>query len=182
MVAAVTGAMLAVLRARGERPGRLVVSVPISGRRTATADRLGNVTGVRPVSVPAIVDDEDRLTRIVAATSAAHGQSARASSGGPLGLAFRALGRLGMFRLFIDHQRMVHTFVTNLRGPAEPVELAGFRVRSLVPLVVTPGNVGVTFAVLSYAGDLGITLVADPAIVPDQDEMAQNVADTVARL
>ncbi|MFD6673364.1 WS/DGAT domain-containing protein [Rhodococcus zopfii] len=35
---------------------------------------------------------------------------------------------------------------------------------------------------LSYAGDLGITLVADPAIVPDQDEMAQNVADTVARL
>ncbi|MGV9746868.1 wax ester/triacylglycerol synthase domain-containing protein [Rhodococcus zopfii] len=182
VVAAVTGAMLAGLRARGERPGRLVVSVPISGRRSTTADRLGNVTGVRPVSVPAIVDDEDRLTRIVAATSAAHGQPARASSGGPLGLAFRALGRLGMFRLFIDHQRMVHTFVTNLRGPAEPVELAGFRVRSLVPLVVTPGNVGVTFAVLSYAGDLGITLVADPAIVSDQDEMAQNVADTVARL
>lgn len=183
VVAAVTGAMLAVLRARGERPGRLVVSVPISGRRGTTADRLGNVTGVRPVSVPAIADDVDRLTRIVAATSAAHGHHPeRASSGGPLGLAFRALSRLGMFQLFIDHQRMVHTFVTNLRGPAEPVELAGFRVRSLVPLVVTPGNVGVSFAVLSYAGDLGVTLVADPAIVPDQDELATQVADTVARL
>ncbi|GAA4476294.1 diacyglycerol O-acyltransferase [Rhodococcus olei] len=183
VVAAVTGAVLAVLRARGERPGRLVVSVPISGRRGTTADRLGNVTGVRPVSVPAIADDEDRLTRFVAATSAAPGHDPeRASSGGPLGLAFRALSRLGMFQLFIDHQRMVHTFVTNLRGPAEPVELAGFRVRSLVPLVVTPGNVGVTFAVLSYAGDLGITLVADPAIVPEQDELATQVAGTVARL
>ena len=77
---------------------------------------------------------------------------------------------------------MVHTFVTNLRGPAEPVGLAGFRVRSLVPLVVTPGNAGVTFAVLSYAGELGITLVADPAIVPEQDELANHLADILARL
>ncbi|MCK8671374.1 wax ester/triacylglycerol synthase domain-containing protein [Rhodococcus sp. NPDC003382] len=183
VVTAVTGAMLAVLRARGEHPDRLVVSVPISGRRSTTADRLGNATGVRPVSVPAIADDETRLARIVAATSAAREHLPdRASSGGPLGSAFRALSRLGLFRLFIDHQRMVHTFVTNLRGPAEPVELAGFRVRSLVPLVVTPGNAGVTFAVLSYAGELGITLVADPAIVPEQVELANHLADILARL
>ncbi|WP_306214010.1 hypothetical protein [Actinoplanes sp. RD1] len=40
---------------------------------------------------------------------------------------FRALHRTGLQRVFIDHQR-------------------------LVPLVATPGNTGVTFAALSYAG------------------------------
>ena len=33
---------------------RLVVSVPVSGRQSATADRLGNNTGVRPITVPTL--------------------------------------------------------------------------------------------------------------------------------
>lgn len=49
-------------------------------------------------------------------------------------------------------------------------------VSRVVPVAVTPGNTGVTFDVLSYAGRLGITLVADPDVVPDRARVAAHVS------
>lgn len=175
VLSAVTGALLTILRARGEHPGHLVVSVPVSGRATADPDRLGNNTGVRPIVVPALVDDEDRLAAIVAVTRQQRRSPARAVSAGPLGAVFRLLHRTGLFRLFIEHQRLVHTFETNLRGPGEALHLAGSRIGELVPMVATPGNTGVTFAALSYAGNLTVSVIADPGIVPEYDAVAAAV-------
>jgi diacylglycerol O-acyltransferase / wax synthase len=169
------------MRVRGEHPSRLVVSVPVSGRAAASADRMGNNTGVRPIAVPAIDDDHDRLTAIAALTSA-QSQTPRASSAGPLGVAFRLLSRFGLFRAFVEHQRLVHTFETNLRGPAVAMSLGGHRIRAVIPMVVNPGNVGVSFVVLSYAGVLGVTLVADPRIVPEQDAIADSFQGICRRL
>ena len=81
------------------------------------------------------------------------------------------MARVGLFQAFIDHQRLVNTFVTNVRGPEAPIYVAGHRVRSIIPVAVTPGNVGVTFDVLSYAGELVISVVADPDVVTDQDSL-----------
>jgi diacylglycerol O-acyltransferase / wax synthase len=106
----------------------------------------------------------------------------RASSAGPLGLAFRALSRLGLFRLFVEHQRLVHTFETNLRGPAEPVSLGGHRIRAIIPAAVNPGNIGVSFDVLSYAGELGVTVVTDPVIVTDPDRLVGALSHRFAAL
>ena len=39
----------------------------------------------------------------------------------------------------------------------------------MIPVAVTPGNVGVCFDILSYAGDLVVTVVADPDVVAEQD-------------
>lgn len=61
-----------------------------------------------------------------------------------MSILFRVLGAVGLFRLSVDHQRLVHTFETNLRGPAEPVSLAGCTVRAIVPAAVNPGNVAVS--------------------------------------
>ena len=119
VLAAVTGALIGELHARGEHPSRLVVSVPVSGRHSTTADRLGNNTGVRPIAVPTLVDDHARLAAIISLTRTSP-ELARASSAGPLGLAFRVLSRLGLFQPFINHQRLVHTFETNMRGPVAP--------------------------------------------------------------
>ncbi|MEV6097225.1 wax ester/triacylglycerol synthase domain-containing protein [Nocardia sp. NPDC051981] len=182
VLAAVTGALLEILDARGERPHRLVVSIPVSGRHTATVTDLGNDTGVRPLAVPAITDDPARLTAIVTATTAARASSTRAASSSPLGLTFRLLHRLGLFRLFIDHQRLVHSFETNLRGPGAALRLAGHRIDALVPLVATPGNVGVTFAVLSYAGTLTVNTIADPDILPEQDTLIRALHTIFTRL
>ena len=110
-----SGALLAALRVRGEHPSRLVISVPVSGRGGATADRLGNNTGVRPVAVPPLVEDHARLAKIIDLTRY-QATLPRASSAAPLGFAFRLLGRMGLFGVFINHQRLVHTFET--KAPA----------------------------------------------------------------
>ena len=181
VLAALSGAVFEVLAACGEHPARLVVSVPVSGRRSATTGRLGNDTGVRPIGIPNLADDHARLAAIIAATKP-NAALERASSAGPLGLAFRALSRLGLFRLFVEHQRLVHTFETNLRGPTEPVFLGGHKVRSITPAAVNPGNIGVSFDVLSYAGVLGVTVVSDPEIVTEPDYVAAELAGGFDRL
>jgi diacylglycerol O-acyltransferase / wax synthase len=182
VLCAVTGTLLTVLRTRDEHPGHLIVSVPVSGRLSADPDRLGNNTGVRPIAVPAIADDESRLAAIVAATREQRQSPARAVSARPLGAVFRTLHRTGLFRMFIEHQRLVHTFETNLRGPRTALHLAGSRIGELVPMVATPGNTGVTFAALSYAGALTVSVIADPGIVPEYDALAAAVRRTFAVL
>ena len=181
VLAAVTGALLTELRARGEHPARLVVSVPVSGRPSATTDRLGNNTGVRPIAVPTLADDNARLAEIISLTRTSR-KLARASSAGPLGLAFRALSRLGLFQTFIEHQRLVHTFETNMRGPTEPLSFGGHRVSAVVPAAVNPGNIGVAFDALSYAGVLSVTLVTDPDIVDELDRLTHSLSAVYARL
>lgn len=65
-------------------------------------------------------------------------------------------------------QRQLHTLVTNLRGPDRPLTFAGTAVEDVLPVALgDTGNVTVSFDVLSYAGTLSITVVADPDHVPD---------------
>jgi len=180
-LAAIVGAMAGTLERRGECPPELVVSIPISARRGTTADRLGNQAGVVPLVLPTTPDSLDRLDRIATISKARRGTSPGASAG-PLGLVFRALGRLGLFQPFIDRQRLVNTFVTNVRGPATAMTLGGRPVVGLVPIAVNPGNVGVSFDILSYAGRLGVTVVADPKVVPDQDLLTDLLAAEFRRL
>jgi hypothetical protein len=159
----------------------LVASVPVSDRRSTVADRLGNHTGVMSLPLPLVDDAVERLRRVAALTTQRKGP-VRGASSGPLGLAFRMLARVGAFQTFVDHQRLVHTFVTNVRGPTAPWHLAGRRVSGVVPMAITPGNVGVSFDVLSYAGRLVVTLVADPAVVPDQDDLTARLEVELCRL
>jgi WS/DGAT/MGAT family acyltransferase len=182
VLAAVTGALTSLLARRGENPERLVVSVPVSDRAGTDPDHLGNHTGVRPVAIPLVADDWTRLHTVGAITRAAAVGSSRASSAGPLGVAFRLLARLGLFSWFIGHQHLVDTFETNMRGPAEHLHLGGHPVSSIIPMAVTPGNVGVSFDVLSYAGTLRITVVADPNRIPELDLLSELLADTLAHL
>ncbi len=181
LLCAVSGALGEVLHDRGELLSELVASVPVSQRPSATADRLGNQTGVLPLALPLSPDRDERLRRITALTSAARGPG-RGASAGPLGLAFRTLAALGVFQLFIDHQRLVHTFVSNVRGPSTPLSFAGHRVSSITPVAVTPGNVGVSVEALSYSGRLVVTVVADPALLPDPEAVAARVGAELAAL
>ncbi|WP_138416492.1 wax ester/triacylglycerol synthase domain-containing protein [Sinomonas gamaensis] len=186
ILVAVAGAMASVLRSRGESPGPFVVSVPISSGRGTDVGRLGNAAGVAPVEVPSAPDPEVRLQRVVEQTvarrMAARGAEARGTSAGPLGVVFRALARVGVFQRYIDRQRLVNTFLSNMRGPAESISIAGHRIASIVPITLTPGNVGVCFAVVSYAGELVVTVLADPDIVPDIAELTGGLSDELRSL
>ncbi len=168
VLTAVTGALHSLLRRRGESAESLVVSVPVSGRTATTAAQLGNRVGAMPVNLPVEGDRWERLARIAAITRVTK-TPGRGSSAALLGPAFRALAALGMFRWAVDRQRRVNTFVTNLRGPTQQLRFAGIPVTEILPLTGTTGNVTVSFAILSYAGTLAVTIVADPVRNPDLD-------------
>jgi len=181
VLAAVSEALTALLAARGEQAGHLVASVPVSGRGQATAAQLGNQVGVIPVPLPTAGSTPDRI-RAIAAVTRQRKTEARGASAAVLAPAFRLLGALGMLRWFSEHQHFVTTFVTNLRGPDAPVWFAGAKVREVIPLNVVAGNVTVAFAVLSYAGTLGVSVLADADAVPDLRVLADALQSALTAL
>ena len=166
ILAAIAGALRAVLASRGEEFDLMTASVPVSARRAAADGQLGNQVGVMPVALPAGGGLAARVTRIAAITRERK-RAARGSSAAVLGLPFRLLAPTGLLRWYVNRQRLIHTFATNLRGPAEPLTFAGAPVKSVTPIPNTTGNVTVTFAALSHAGTLRITVLSDPSRMPD---------------
>ena len=166
ILAAIAGALRALLASRGEQLDLVTVSVPVSARQVATGGQFGNQVGVMPVALPADGDLAARVTRIAAITRERK-TAARGSSAAVLGLPFRLLAPTGLLRWYINRQRLIHTFATNLRGPAEPLTFAGAPVQAVIPIPNTTGNVTVTFGALSYAGTLRITVLSDPSRMPD---------------
>jgi hypothetical protein len=132
---------------------------------------LGNRVGVLPVALPLAGSPRQRLP-LVAAITRARKTAMPGASAALYGPVARALAGVGAFGWLIGHQRLVNTFVTNIRGPAEPLLFGGLRIAELVPVSSVSGNVGVGFAVLGYAGTLAVTVVADADRCPDVDRLA----------
>lgn len=179
VVTAVAGTLLDIMGERGESPTHVVVSVPVSARSSG-AD-LGNQVGAIPVAVPRAEPLAGRLAQVAAQTRRAKAQR-RGSSAAVLSALFRSLAALRIGQFFIDRQRLVHTFETNLRGPEVELQMAGAALTRILPIAVNPGNVGVSFGVLSYAGRLTVTVVADPVVVPEVDRVAELLGAHLADL
>jgi diacylglycerol O-acyltransferase len=172
VLAAVTGALRSVLLHRGENVDRFVISVPVSARVAATATRLGNQVGVIPLGLPASGTPRERLAAI-AAISRERKTTSPGASAALMAPAFRTLARLGLLRWSLNRQRLVSTLVTNLRGPHTSLSFLGAPVSRVIPLPSTMGNVTVAFGVLSYAGTLTVTVVADPGRCTDLPVLAE---------
>jgi diacylglycerol O-acyltransferase / wax synthase len=172
LLAAVAGALAATVRGRGESLDRFVISVPVSARQTATTAQLGNQVGVIPVTVPATSEPIHRLQGIGGITRSGVHRQGRGSSAAVLGRAFRLLGRIGIFGWFINHQRLVNTFLTNMRGPQQPLYFLGSKITDIIAISPIAGNVTVAFAALSYAGRITVTIIADPETCPDLQPLA----------
>ena len=178
---AITGATSRFLHERDEAVDHLVVSMPVSTRSTASAGSLGNQIGVVAVSLPVCGTISERLAATAAITHD-RGTGPRGASAPMLAPAFRLLGALGVLRWVTDRQRMVTTFVTNLRGPVDRVELRGAPVEQLIPLNSTSGNVQVAFGVFSYAGTLTVTLMADAGMADDLPRLVALLDDELAAI
>jgi WS/DGAT/MGAT family acyltransferase len=176
VLATVAGALRTLLAARGEDLASVTVSVPVSARQAITGGQLGNQVGVMPVIVPADGDLDTRVSRVAAVTRDRKLQG-RGTSAALLVPVFLLLARTGILRWFLDRQHMIHTLVTNLRGPGERLTVAGAPARALIAIPAIAGNVTVTFGVLSYAGTLRITILSDPAGMPDAPALAAALHD-----
>jgi WS/DGAT/MGAT family acyltransferase len=166
VLAAAARALHTYLASRHERLDSLVASVMISGRASTGPATLGNVVGVMPVRLPAWGEPGDQLRQIAVITRA-HKARIRGASAGLLRPAFRGLAALGMFGWFVNHQRLVNVFVTNLRGPDQAQTFAGAVITEVIPITIVTGNVTLSFAVLSYAGSVAVAVVADLDAHPD---------------
>lgn len=179
VLSAIAAALHRLLTTRGEQVDEFVISVPFSARHEAGASDLGNQSGVIPLRIRGVGDPAHRLELVAEDTRAAK-QTQPGASTALLGPFFRLLAWAGLYRRFISHQRLIHTFVTNLRGPQTRLSFLGNPITGLIPLTVATGNVTISFAVLSYANSLTITLIADPDACPDlsglQDILTEELA------
>jgi len=163
ILVAVAGALRRVLLTRGEPVGTLLMTVPVSGRRADSGPDLGNMVSPMLVAVPATGAVPDRLARVAAQVRANKTDATGPPPIAVLGWLFRSLAALGGYQWYMNHQHRFHTLVSHVRAPAEPVTFGGSPITSAVPVGVGPGgNIPIYFEVLSYAGTLAITAVADP--------------------
>ena len=166
VLAMVAGGLRDLLASRGETLDRVTISVPVSARRGTDSGRLGNQVGVMPVAVPCDGGLGARVSAVAAITRERKSRAPGASAA-LLVPAFLLLARVGLLGWFVNRQRLVHTVVTNLRGPRQPLAFGGAPVRAVIAIPSTTGNVIVTFGALSYAGTLRITVLSDPSQMPD---------------
>ena len=174
ILTAITGAMHQLLTDRGEHMPAFVVSMPVSSRPQAVHGELGNHSGAVPVHLPATGAFSARLRSTAGITRAAKRHS-RGASTAVLSPLFRLMAKVGIYQRFINRQRLVHTFVSDLTGPHAALTLLGHPITSIIPLAVATGNVTVAFTALSYAGTLVIAISADPDTCPDLDRLQQEL-------
>ncbi|MFS8102501.1 WS/DGAT domain-containing protein [Lentzea alba] len=182
ILVAVASALNRVLRADEEELDTVVIGVPVSGHASGEPAR-GNMVSPLLVAVPATGDLAQRLR-----STAGWVRTHKAAAQGPppialLGWLFRPLAALGAYRWYMNHQNRMHTLVSHVRGPSEPITFAGRQIRSAIPMGVgADGNMTVYFEVFTYAGIVTITAIADPVRFPDLDVLAQAVSDELARM
>ena len=165
VLSAISGALHTCVERRGEQVDAIVVGVPVAMRRTATARELGNRLGEIRAAIPTFGDPVQRLEHVA--------QVMRDRKETAVGLSMasavvRAIAALGIYDWYMRRQRYLHTVVTNLHGPARRLTFCGATITEVLPLAAGGGgNVSVTFAALSYAGTLVVTVTADPDAMPD---------------
>jgi WS/DGAT/MGAT family acyltransferase len=156
LLAAIAGAVAAALRADG-RPVAPVLpaSVPV-----ALPDRgsSGNAVGVMVAPLPTDIDDPLERLRLIAAATRAGKDEARAQ--GTFELTRSRWGSRA-FAWMARRQRFIALFVTNVRGPAQRLDLAGAPLLSAWPVSPIQGNVRLGVAAMSYAGRLGVAVHVD---------------------
>ena len=181
LLAAVTGGLRALLLARGTPTDGLTLyaSVPVALRARADTAALGNQVGLMVVPLPVGEPDPvQRLQHITRATTERKRRPERLASLRPVGslTILRALNR------YSRHQRIVDLFVTNVPGPKRPLYLLGARLLEAFPVVQVAGNVPLSVAVLSYAGQLNIGIQSDPDGLPDLDVFADGLRRSLEEL
>jgi diacylglycerol O-acyltransferase / wax synthase len=181
LLAAVTSGLRALLVARGTPVDRLTLyaSVPVALRAQTDTVALGNQVGLMIVPLPVGEPDPvQRLGHITRATTERKRRPQRLASLRPAGslTILRALNR------YSRHQHIVDLFVTNVPGPQRPLYLVGARLLEAFPVVQIAGNVPLSVAVLSYAGQLNIGIQSDPDGCPDLDVFVDGLRRSLEEL
>lgn len=190
LLAIVGGAMRRYLLAKRALPDQtLIADCPISLRTEEERGQLGN--RVANMTVPLSTDVADavgRLRLIRDATRNAKGINeaigaktlSETSQFMPLmGRVMRLYGTLSLADRFGD---VANAVVTNVPGPQTPLYLAGARLLSEFGLGTVLNGMGLFHFILSYCGELTLTVTADRDRLPDPEAYARCLEESYEEL
>jgi len=174
VLAAVAGGLRDLLLARGEAVSDLLLraSVPVSLHQEQSGPPHGNQVGWMAVPLPVGEPCPARRLELITADTAGRKKNARPEVTGGI---FRFTLAQRAFNLVLPHQRYLNTFITNVPGPPAPLYLAGAPLIEVFPVLAIAGNMALGAAVMSYAGQLNLTAVADRDRCPDAGVFAGGV-------
>jgi WS/DGAT/MGAT family acyltransferase len=180
-LAVVAGGLRELLCARGERVDDLVLSaaVPVSLHRERDGRARGNLDGGMLIPLPVGEPDPTARLQLIAAESRQRKRIPRPQLFSGI-LAVAAVQK-AMTRM-LKRQRRVNVYVADVPGPPLPLYLAGAALRQVFAVVPIMGNVGLGVGVLSYAGQLNFTTIADRAGFPDLDVFVTGMRRSLAEL
>jgi WS/DGAT/MGAT family acyltransferase len=177
MVSIVGGGLRKYLQAKGELPETsLVCGAPINVRPERNSESIGNQVGFMTIDMASNV--EDPLERLQAVAYHAQDSKAYSSTLGAgammdiskslspqfLGMGMRVAT---LAAVNSDMSMPLHTVVSNVPGPQEPLYLAGAKMHMLMGIGPVMDMMGLFHAVISGAGLITINFVACRELLPD---------------
>jgi WS/DGAT/MGAT family acyltransferase len=175
------GALRRWLRAKGELPEQpLIALCPVSLRDTGD-QRLNNQVTTMAVSMATHLADPAERLRAIAGSS----RRSKESMGG----SFDVLAALaesfapGVVSAVTNAAALAaesiplpgNLVVSNVRGTPVPLYMAGARVDAMFPMSVLQSGQGLNATVVSYMGTMQFGFTVDPDLVPDADDLTEQV-------
>lgn len=169
LLACVAGAIGNYLRGRGEDPtGKEIrAMVPVNLRPLDKAHQLGNRFGLVPLVLPIGIDNPVQRVYAVRAR-----MNELKGSFQPM-LAFAVLAVAGLLikpvqdALLGMFAKKATAVMTNVPGPAKPLQFCGSTLRQTMFWVPQSGDIGVGVSILSYGGGVQFGLITDKKLCPD---------------
>jgi len=173
LLACVAGAIGGYLNERGDdTTGKEIrAMVPVNLRPLEKAYQLGNRFGLVPLVLPIGVSNP--IERVYAVRSR---MNELKGSYQPL-LAFAVLSVAGLLikpaqdALLNMFAKKATAVMTNVPGPAKPLEFCGSTLRQTMFWVPQSGNIGVGVSILSYGGGVQFGLITDEKLCPEPQKI-----------
>ncbi|MFN8391651.1 MAG: WS/DGAT domain-containing protein [Bdellovibrionota bacterium] len=182
LLALVTGAVRRYQLSVSFSPINVKALVPFNLRPKTNLTTLGNqLTGVGVPLPAAIADPVERLKTIQTCFN-------RIKSDGSFG-AYRIVGILNSYlprrlqrRLSEAAARRSNFICTNMPGPDKPLYFGGAKLLGQYGFAALMHEQGIAFAFMTYAGKACVSVVSDPAVVPDPWQIVSYVKEAFEEL
>ena len=175
LVACVTGALRRYLQEQGEAldEGDVRALVPVNMRPPGPLAELGNQFGLVFLDLPLALDEP--VSRVLEV----HGRMRALRGSRQPAVSLAILHAMGVAPGILN-QRLADTLsgnaslvISNVHGVEQPRYLAGQRIARQLFWVPQSGSIGLGISLLSYAGEVGIGVMADAHLVPNPARIGQ---------
>lgn len=192
VLAACTYGLRGYLKAHDRVPDQaLVCSVPVSTHGHAGGDRATNQLSTMFVSLPVHLADPIEQLRAIHASSLG-AKAVQESVGADMirdvvemvpAMLFHLATRLYSQARLADRLAPIHNLVvSNVKGSPVPLYMAGARVVAMFPFGPLMEGTGLNVTVLSNTGEMNVGLIACPDLVPNLDQLLDEMLEGFAVL